>query len=133
MLLLFTLLSINCHPVDVKEENQIEGDYHLDNLRRNRREPQESSAREICTTVYESECKTIYEEREVDEDTIECETVQQEKCKEVKEGCVLNCEPICVKLPAKKCKVETKKVIKYTPGTKCNKVPSKVCGPRSGK
>ena len=133
MLLLFTLLSINCHPVDVKEENQIEGDYHLDNLRRNRREPQESSAREICTTVYESECKTIYEEREVDEDTIECETVQQEKCKEVKEGCVLNCEPICVKLPAKKCKVETKKVIKYTPGTKCNKVPSKVCGPRNGK
>ena len=62
--------------------------------------------------MYESECKTIYEEREVDEDTIECETLQEEKCKEVEKGCVLNCEPICVKLPAKKCKVETKKVIK---------------------
>ena len=133
MLLAFTFLSIDGNPVGLKDGNQIDGENKLDDLVRNRREPQESNAREICTTVYKSECKTIYEEREVDEDTIECETVQQEKCKEVKEGCVLNCEPICVKLPAKKCKVETKKVIKYTPGTKCNKVPSKVCGPRSGK
>ena len=133
MLLAFVFLGIDGNPVGFKDGNQIGGETNLDNLVRNRREPQESSAREICTTVYESECKTIYEEREVDEDTIECETVQQEKCKEVKEGCVLNCEPICVKLPAKKCKVETKKVIKYIPGTKCNKVPSKVCGPRSGK
>ena len=71
-------------------------------LSRIRRHPQITSSREICTTVYESECKTIYEEREVDEDTIECETIQEEKCKEVEKGCVLNCEPICVKLPAKK-------------------------------
>ena len=102
-------------------------------LKRIRRQPQTTSSSEICTTVYESECKTIYEEREVDEDTIECETIQEEKCKEVEKGCVLNCEPSCVKLPAKKCKVETKKVIKYTPETQCNKVPRKVCGPRSGK
>ena len=105
--------------------------FHLDILKRFRREPQVNSRSEICTTVYESECKTIYEEREVDEDTIECETVQEEKCKEVEQGCVLNCDPICVKLPVKKCKVETKKVTKYTPGTKCNKVPRKVCGSRT--
>ena len=86
---------------------------------------------EICTTVYQSSCKTTYEEREVEEDVIECETIQEEKCKEADKNCVINCEPICVKLPVKKCNVETKKVKKYTPGTECNKVPRKVCGPRS--
>ena len=86
---------------------------------------------EICTTVYQSSCKTTYEEREVEEDVIECDTIQEEKCREADKTCVINCDPICVKLPVKKCKVETKKVKKYTPGTECNKVPRKVCGPRS--
>ena len=123
------------HPIGQSEiRSKINhGNFQFNILERVRRQPQTTSSGEICTTVYESECKTIYEEREVDEDTIKCETIQEEKCKEVEKGCVLNCEPICVKLPAKRCKVETNKVIKYTPETQCNKVPSKVCGPRSGK
>merc|ERR1712180_439084 len=33
-----------------------------------------------CRTVYESQCETRYHEHDVEDDVVECETVQEEKC-----------------------------------------------------
>ena len=84
----------------------------------------------LCTTVYQSTCKTIFQEREVEEDTIQCTTIREEICEEVDEKCVINCDPKCTTLPVKRCNTETNTVKKYTPETKCTKVPRKVCEPR---
>merc|ERR1712002_1436967 len=36
-----------------------------------------------CRTVYESQCATRYHEHDVEDDVVECETVQEEKCEDV--------------------------------------------------
>ena len=36
-----------------------------------------------CKTVYESECETRYHEHQVEDDVVECETIQDEKCADV--------------------------------------------------
>merc|ERR1719402_769539 len=37
---------------------------------------------EICRTEYESECWTKQEEHDVEDDVVECETIQDEKCQD---------------------------------------------------
>merc|ERR1712183_998181 len=39
-----------------------------------------------CRTVYESQCQTRYHEHDVEDDVVECETVQEEKCEDVTQG-----------------------------------------------
>ena len=85
----------------------------------------------ICTTIYKSTCRTIFQERDVQEDVIDCRNILQEVCKEIDENCVLNCDPKCIEIPVQKCTTETKTTTKYTPETKCTKIPRKVCAPRN--
>jgi len=84
---------------------------------------------EVCQTVYESACTTRYEQHDVNDDTVECETITEEKCEDVTQG--YTTEQKCTKWPVKKCKTSSDSVKKYSPETECKKVPREVCGPGS--
>ena len=68
-----------------------------------------------------------YHEHEVDDDVVECETVQDEKCEDVTQG--YTTEQKCTKWPREVCTKETKRTLKYSPETDCKKVPRDLCGP----
>jgi len=87
----------------------------------------EGDGEEVCQTVYESACTTRYQEHDVQDDTVECETIQEEKCEDVTQG--YTTEQKCTKWPVQKCKTSAGKVKKYSPETECKKVPREVCGP----
>merc|ERR1712154_744012 len=46
----------------------------------------EGDGEEVCQTVYESACTTRYQEHDVQDDVVECETIQEEKCEDVTQG-----------------------------------------------
>ncbi|CAB4056212.1 unnamed protein product [Lepeophtheirus salmonis] len=73
----------------------------------------EGEGPEECKTVYESECETKYHEHDVEDDVVNCETIQEEKCEDVTQVCTN----------------EKKNVKKYSPQTECKKVPRQLCGP----
>merc|ERR1711992_90221 len=52
---------------------------------------------ETCETVYESQCETRYQEHDVSDDVVECETIQDEKCEDVTQG--YTTEQKCTKWP----------------------------------
>merc|ERR1712168_926392 len=81
----------------------------------------EGDGEEVCQTVYESACTTRYAEHDVQDDTVECETIQEEKCEDVTQG--YTTEQKCTKWPVQKCKTSAGKVKKYSPETECKKVP----------
>merc|ERR1712126_684153 len=66
-----------------------------------------------CKTVYESQCTTRYHEHDVEDDIVECETIQEEKCEDVTQG--YTTEKKCTKWPKQVCKSEKKRVKKYSP------------------
>jgi len=82
---------------------------------------------EICRTEYESECWTKQEEHEVEDDVVECETIQDEKCQDETSGYTTFTK--CSKWPREVCDVKKKRVIKYTPITGCTKEPRELCAP----
>merc|ERR1712055_238424 len=82
---------------------------------------------EICRTEYESECWTKQEEHDVEDDVVECETIQDEKCEDETSGYTTFTK--CTKWPKEVCKVNKKKVKKYTPITGCTKEPRELCAP----
>jgi hypothetical protein len=82
---------------------------------------------EECRTVYESQCSTRYHEHDVEDDVVECETIQEEKCEDVTQG--YTTEKKCTKWPKQVCTKERKRVKKYSPETECKKVPRELCGP----
>merc|ERR1719466_247104 len=82
---------------------------------------------EICTTQYESECWTKQEVHDVEDDVVECTTVQDEKCADETSGYTTFTK--CSKWPREVCSVEKKAVKKYTPITGCTKEPREVCAP----
>jgi len=86
----------------------------------------EGGGPEVCQTVYESACTTRYEQHDVDEDSVECETITEEKCEDVTQG--YTTEQKCTKWPVQKCKASPSKVKKYSPNTSCKKVPREICG-----
>merc|ERR1712135_270063 len=65
-------------------------------------------------------CHTRYAEHDVQDDTVECETIQEEKCEDVTQG--YTTEQKCTKWPVQKCKTSAGKVKKYSPETECKKV-----------
>ena len=87
----------------------------------------EGDGEEVCQTVYESACTTRYAEHDVQDDTVECETITEEKCEDVTQG--YTTEQKCTKWPVQKCTTSAGKVKKYSPETECKKVPREVCGP----
>jgi len=82
---------------------------------------------EICRTEYESECWTKQEEHDVDDDVVECETIQDEKCQDETSGYTTFTK--CSKWPREVCNVSKKRVTKYTPITGCTKEPRELCAP----
>ena len=80
----------------------------------------EGDGPEVCQTVYESACTTRYEEHDVAEDKVECETISEEKCEDVTQG--YTTEQKCTKWPVQKCKASKDNVKKYSPETECKKV-----------
>merc|ERR1711868_29355 len=86
----------------------------------------EGDGEEVCQTVYESACTTRYQEHDVQDDVVECETIQEEKCEDVTQG--YTTEQKCTKWPVQKCKTSAGKVKKYSPETECKKVPREICG-----
>lgn len=91
-----------------------------------------------CTAIFKTSfknpsfLKTLniffrYHEHEVDDDVVECETVQDEKCEDVTQG--YTTEQKCTKWPREVCTKETKRTLKYSPETDCKKVPRDLCGP----
>jgi len=82
---------------------------------------------EICRTEYESECWTKQEEHDVEDDVVECETIQDEKCEDETSGYTTFTK--CSKWPREVCDVKKKRVTKYTPITGCTKEPRELCAP----
>jgi len=82
---------------------------------------------EICRTEYESECWTKQEIHDVEDDVVECETVQDEKCEDQTAGYTSFTK--CSKWPREVCKTSKKKVKKYSPITGCTKEPRELCAP----
>ncbi|TRY69510.1 hypothetical protein TCAL_09406 [Tigriopus californicus] len=87
----------------------------------------EGEGPEECKTVYETQCETRYHEHEVEDDVVDCETIQEEKCEDVTQG--YTTEQKCTKWPKQVCSNEKKTVKKYTPETDCKKVGRELCGP----
>merc|ERR1712226_1221188 len=81
----------------------------------------------ICRTEYESECWTKQEEHDVEDDVVECETIQDEKCEDETSGYTTFTK--CSKWPREVCSVAKKSVKKYTPITGCTKEPRELCAP----
>lgn len=84
----------------------------------------------FCSTEYQSECETLQEEHDVEDDVVSCETVVEEKCEDETSGYTTNTK--CSKWPREVCSVQRTPVKKFTPETRCQKVPVELCGP-SGK
>merc|ERR1712110_1311559 len=61
----------------------------------------EGEGPEECKTVYESVCETTYHEHDVEDDVVECETVQEEKCEDKTQGYSTSTE--CTTWPVVKC------------------------------
>jgi len=88
----------------------------------------EGEGPEECKKVFESQCSTRYHEHEVEDDVVECETIQEEKCEDVTQG--YTTEQRCTKWPVQKCNgPRTERVKKYTPETNCEKIERTLCGP----
>merc|ERR1719370_743661 len=82
---------------------------------------------EVCSTEYQSECETLQEEHDVEDDVVSCETVVEEKCEDETSGYTTNTK--CSKWPREVCSVQRTPVKKFTPETRCQKVPVELCGP----
>ena len=83
---------------------------------------------EVCQNMYESECSTAQIVHEVEDDVVNCKTIEEEKCEDVTEG--FKTVNKCDTWPVERCLVEKKKVKKYTPHTSCRKVAKEVCIPK---
>ena len=68
-----------------------------------------------------------YHEHDVEDDVVQCETVQEEKCEDVTQG--YSTETRCTKWPRRVCASSRQRVKKYTPETHCAKRPVQLCGP----
>ena len=121
----------NKSQIETYQENTSGNGLDLEPHTKIKRDAPSTVGDKICTTIYKSSCRTIFQERDVQEDVIDCQDIIQEVCEEIDDNCVLNCDPKCNKIPVKKCTTETKITTKYTPVTKCTKIPRKVCATRN--
>ena len=82
---------------------------------------------EDCQKVTQSVCTTRFHEHDVEDDVVECQDVQDEKCEDVTQG--YTTEQKCTKWPRRECTSRTERVTKYTPETECKPVVLTLCGP----
>ena len=64
---------------------------------------------------------------QVEDDTVDCKTINEEKCQEVTSG--YTTETKCDRWPRQECQVIKKTIKKYTPMTSCAKEPRELCAP----
>jgi len=83
---------------------------------------------EICRTEYQSECWSKQIPHDVEDDVVNCETVEDEKCEDVTEGYTTTKR--CQKWPRQQCSLEKVVTTKYTTMTGCNKEPTELCAPQ---
>merc|ERR1711892_608396 len=81
----------------------------------------------VCRTEYQSECWSKQIPHEVEDDVVECNTVQDEKCEDETVGYTTTKR--CQKWPRQECQLTKKAVTKYTTMTGCNKEPTELCAP----
>merc|ERR1711892_1208324 len=81
----------------------------------------------VCRTEYQSECWSKQIPHEVEDDAVECNTIQDEKCEDETVGYTTTKK--CQKWPRQECKLSKKSVTKYTTMTGCNKEPTELCAP----
>merc|ERR1719376_2071877 len=84
---------------------------------------------EVCSTEYKAECETVQEEHDVEDDVVECREEVESKCEDVTSGYTSSQQ--CSNWPVQRCDVQKKQVKKFSPETKCVKVPVELCGPAS--
>lgn len=82
-----------------------------------------------CSTEYETECSTVQNVHQVEEDVPDCRTENMEKCQDITRGYTTSRE--CETWPVVRCTLERRIVNKYSPETKCQKIPRELCGPAS--
>ena len=81
----------------------------------------------ICTTEYESECVTEHHEHLVEDDVPECRTVLDKKCEPITSGYTSSQK--CSEWPREECVLSKQNRKKYSPKTRCEKIPITLCGP----
>ena len=82
----------------------------------------------MCRTEYRTECTTRQELHQVEEDVVECHTVQQEQCEDVVEG--HQTVRACESWPVERCSVSRGVVGRHQPRTSCHRLPTQLCSPR---
>ena len=82
---------------------------------------------EGCKKVTQSVCETRFHEHDVEDDVVECNNVQDEKCEDVTQG--YTTEQKCTKWPRRECSARKERVTKFTPETECKPVVLELCGP----
>ena len=80
---------------------------------------------EECTTVYDTVCETSQDVHEVEDDVVNCKTVNKEMCKTVQNGFLE--EEKCELWPQEECKITQQNVTKYSPKVQCKKIPREIC------
>ena len=68
------------------------------------------------------------DQSQVEDDVVNCETVEDEKCEDVTEGYTTTKR--CQKWPRQQCSLEKVVTTKYTTMTGCNKEPTELCAPQ---
>ena len=89
---------------------------------------EEEDEEEECRTEYRTECSTSQTAHQVLEDVVDCQTVSQEKCRDLSEGSQTRRE--CQAWPVQKCLVSQRNQTRYSPTTSCSPRPLHLCSPR---
>jgi len=82
---------------------------------------------ETCSTEYQTECETVQERHQVEDDVAECQQQLESKCEEEVSGYTTSQQ--CSDWPVQRCSVSKKPVLKLSPHTSCRKVAVELCGP----
>jgi len=77
--------------------------------------------RTVCTTKYHTECTTQQVQQTMQEDHPKCQVEMVERCPAENE------QRKCRRVPAMRCKIEKRTVVKTKPESKCSRVPRQFC------
>ena len=80
---------------------------------------------EECTTVFDTVCETHQDAHDVEDDVVNCKTVDKEMCKIVTTGSLE--EERCEVWPQEQCEVKKQVVRKFSPRVECEKVGREMC------
>lgn len=79
--------------------------------------------RMVCTTKYQTECTTQQIQQTMEEDHPKCQVEMVEKCPENN----ISKKTQCNKVPAMRCRIEKRTVVKTKPESKCSRIPRQIC------